>query len=112
MFYALDPRGLMAAPDINAGITSEEWYQFTANSISSLEAISNETGGFCICRANEVKPYLQKIDNEMSDYYILGYEPSNMDPMWTRRRVSIKSKRPEVKELVYTDRYQLKQRGK
>lgn len=108
VFYALDPRGLIAAPDINAGVSSEEWYQFTANSVSSLQAISNETGGFCICAVNDVLPKLRAIDNEMSDYYILGYEPSNLDPLWSNRRVVIKSKRPEVKELSYIDKYTLK----
>jgi hypothetical protein len=63
-----------------------------------------------MCRTNDVRPYLQRVDNEMSDYYILGYEPSNLDPMWVRRRIVIKSTRPEVKQLVYTDRYELKRR--
>lgn len=110
VFYSIDPRGLVAAPDTNAGITQEEWTNYVTNNHSSLDAIANETGGFCMCRTNDVRPYLQRVDNEMSDYYILGYEPSNLDPMWVRRRIVIKSTRPEVKQLVYTDRYELKRR--
>jgi VWFA-related protein len=111
VFYTLDPRGLPAGPDIGSPISMEEFHDFIVNSTSSLEEIAIGTGGKCICRTNDVKDGLQRIDNEMSDYYILGYEPSDLDPLRIRRRIEIKSKRPEVRQLTYVDWYDFKPRS-
>ena len=83
----------MAGADINtqpvergvAGRTS-------SNTISSLKVLGDETGGFCICNTNDFKG-LQRIDNEMSDYYMLGYTSTNPDPLKVIRRIEIKVKR-------------------
>jgi VWFA-related protein len=89
-FYALDPRGLMAMPPINTPISMTEYQEHISTSVSSLRAISEETGGFCACGTNDYSKALERIDNETSDYYMLGYRSSNPDPLKVRRLLTIK----------------------
>jgi VWFA-related protein len=109
-FYAVDPRGLVAGADISVRLSSEEWHKFYNNSVSSLEVISNETGGFCICRNNDFKAGLQRIDNDMSDYYMIGYVSNNPDPSRARRRIEVKVTRPEARDVTYKDWYTIDRR--
>lgn len=108
-FYTVDPRGLIAGADINVNLSIEEWRSFVETSVSSLKVLGDETGGFCICNTNDFKRGLQRIDNEMSDYYILGYTSTNPDPLKVRRRLEIKVKRPGL-EVIYPPEYTLKRR--
>ncbi len=107
VFYPVDPRGLDAGPDASQQVSLEEWHQFMNNSLSSLDVIAGETGGKCICRTNDFKKPLQALDNEMSDYYIVGYESNNPDPLKVNRHIEIKVKRPGAK-LIYKDIYSIK----
>jgi VWFA-related protein len=106
-FYTVDPRGLIAGADINVNLSIEEWRSFVDTSTSSLKVLGSETGGFCICDTNDFKKGLQRIDNEMSDYYILGYTSTNPDPLKVLRRLEIKVKRPGL-EVVYPPEYRIK----
>jgi VWFA-related protein len=106
-FYTVDPRGLVAGSDINVNLSIEEWRDFVETSISSLKVLGDETGGFCICNTNDFKKGLQRIDNEMSDYYILGYTSSNPDPLKVTRKLEIKVKR-EGLEVLYPPIYRMK----
>ena len=95
-FYPVDPRGLIAGAPAGVTLTTDEWYKFVNTTLSSLDVLSAETGGICICRTNDFKKGIQRIDNEMSDYYMLGYESNNPDPMKVRRRIEIKVMRAGV----------------
>jgi VWFA-related protein len=106
-FYTIDPRGLIAGPDINVNLSVEEWRSFVQESTSSLKVLGEETGGFCICDTNNFKAGIQRIDNEMSDYYILGYTSSNPDPLKVTRKLDIKVKR-EGLEVTYPPVYRIK----
>ena len=107
-FYPVDPRGLVAGPDANMPISQEEWAKFMNTSLSSLDVIAGETGGKCICRTNDFKRGLQNLDNEMSDYYVIGYESNNPDPLKIRRRIEIKVLRPGAQKPIYKDWYSIK----
>lgn len=108
-FFPLDPRGLVAGiADINMGVTTQEWQENVRNQHSSLMVLGDETGGFCICNMNNYKPSLQKIDNMMSDYYVVGYVSNNPDPMKVRRRIEIRVKHPDARDLNYIEEYRLK----
>lgn len=113
-FYTIDPRGLMAGPDINNELGAREWQDYLNNTIDSLKVLGDETGGFCICNTNDFKRYLQRVDNEMSDYYLIGWTTSNPDPLRVRRKVEIKVSRPDVREINYRPEYTIKRpnRGK
>ena len=111
-FYTIDPRGLMAGPDINLDLGAREWQDYLNNTISSLKVLGDETGGFCICNTNDFRKRLQQIDNEMSDYYLIGWTTSNPDPLKVRRKVEIKISRPGVREVVYRPEYTIRRPSK
>ena len=105
-FYTVDPRGLDAGPNIAYNLSMEDWRAFVDNSVSTLRVLGDETGGFCICMTNNFKKYLQQIDNEMSDYYMIGYVPTNPDPLRVRRKIEIRITRPDLK-AQYKEDYML-----
>jgi VWFA-related protein len=100
-FYTIDPRGLIAGPDINQSLTTTEWRNYVQTSVDSLKTIADLTGGFCICNNNDFKKGLERIDAETSDYYILRYYSSNPDPLRKIRKIEVKTTRPD---LVVTHR--------
>jgi VWFA-related protein len=92
-FYTIDPRGLIAGPDIsNQTLTTQEWRRYTQNTVDSLKTIGDLTGGFCICNSNDFKKGLERIDAETSDYYLLRYYSSNPDPLRRVRNIQVKVK--------------------
>ena len=107
-FYTLDPRGLIAGSDISVQLSVEEWSRFVDTSVSSLKVLAEETGGFCACQTNDFKRAIQRIDNETSDYYMLGYTSTNPDPLKVNRRIEIKLKGRTDAALVYKEGYQIK----
>ncbi|HVT46385.1 MAG TPA: VWA domain-containing protein [Vicinamibacterales bacterium] len=106
-FYAIDPHGLRAGTDIslNQPVAYSDIRDTNMTQISSLRVLSDETGGFCICETNDFKSGLQRIDNETSDYYIIGYSPSNPDPLRFKRTIKIDVDRPDVARLDYRETY-------
>jgi VWFA-related protein len=105
--FAIDPRGLTAGPDINERVSITEYHDHIRTQTSSLQAIADNTGGFCICQTNDFEKGLDRIDNETSDYYMLGYTSSNPDPLKLRRFIRIEVKKTGV-TLNYTGEYTLK----
>jgi len=109
-FYPVDPRGLDAGLDasLSQTISAQEQHDFLNTTLSSLQAVAAGTGGTCICGNNDIKAGLQALDNEMSDYYILGYESNNPDPLKARRHIEIKVTRRGARVLPFLDWYSIK----
>ena len=107
-FYPIDPRGLVAGPPAEVKLTTDEWIKFMNTSVSSLEVMANETGGFAVTRTNGFEQAIQKIDNDMSDYYMIGYQSANPDPMKIRRRIEIKVNRPGATVTTHKNSYMIK----
>jgi VWFA-related protein len=108
VFYPIDPRGLMAGPNIADRLTENEWREFMTTTLSSLHLLGDATGGFCSCEKNDIRPLLRRIDQEMGDYYVIGYNTNNPDPMKLRRRIEITVNRQDV-NLIYKSEYTLPQ---
>lgn len=106
-FYAVDPRGLSAGPDIDVNISPQEWATHVSKTTDSLRVISQETGGFALVNTNDFKKGLERIDNETSDYYVLGYYSTNPDPTKRTRQIKIEVKRPSM-NVTYRSSYTLK----
>jgi VWFA-related protein len=106
-FYTIDPRGLQAGADISTRLTNDEFWSNARITTDSLKVLGDETGGFCICDVNDYTKGLMRIDNEMSDYYLLGYVSSNPDPLKVVRRIEIRVKREGLK-LDYNPTYTIK----
>lgn len=105
VFYTIDPRGLDAGPTLDNTLTPGEWRDWITTTVSSLQILAEETGGFAIVNTNDFRRGLQRIDAETSDYYIIGYTSTNPDPLRVRRVVEIKVPgRPDV-ELLYKEEY-------
>lgn len=107
-FYTVDPRGLIATPPIHTNLSMEEWQEYATTTVSSLQVLGDETGGFCICNTNDFSKGLKRIDAETSDYYMLAYTSNNPDPLKVHRNIKIEVSRPTVRDLIYTPWYKLK----
>ena len=118
MFFTMDPRGLLAGPDSassNYQLSYAEWRDFIQTTTSTLRVIAEQTGGVAAVETNDFKKALQTIDNMTSDYYMLGYQSSNPDPLHLHRRIEVRLKRPGMKldpGRDYKDSYDLKKPGK
>jgi VWFA-related protein len=111
--YTVDPRGLMAGPDIGstAVLTTNDWIDYKTTTLNSLHALADNTGGFCVCSTNEYEEALKRIDNETSDYYMVGYNSTNQDRLKLKRKIEIKSKKTGL-TLFYRNEYTLPRPGK
>ena len=107
--YTIDPRGLVGGPDLDENVDSVEWQDYLRKSQDSLRVLAENTGGLAVVNQNDFDRGLKRIDNETSDYYILGYYSSNPDPTIRTRKLEIKVKRPDMS--VYSRQsYTLKRR--
>ena len=61
-----------------------------------------------LTRSNDIKPGLRRLDNALSDYYLLGYQSTNPDPLKVLRRIVVKVKRADVKSVTYKTQYSIK----
>ena len=107
--YTIDPRGLVGGPDLDEKIDMVEWQNHVRTSQDSLRVIADLTGGIAIVNQNDFTKALRRIDNETSDYYVLGYVSTNPDPTVKRRRIEVKVKRPNV-NLNYRSEYTLRRK--
>jgi VWFA-related protein len=94
--YTIDPRGLIAGPDVDVEVNMQDWLAFVRQSQDSLRVLAEETGGIAVVNQNDFDKALKRIDNETSDYYVLGYYSTNPDPLRRTRRIEVRTKRPNV----------------
>jgi VWFA-related protein len=106
-FYTIDPRGLVGMPDLDEKIDMVEWQDHIRSTQDSLRVLAEQTGGIAVVNQNDFDKALKRIDNETSDYYVVGYYSTNPDPTKRRRRIEIKLKRPNM-NLRYRTEYSLK----
>ncbi len=88
-FYTIDPRGLIAAPDINENINPDEWRMHMFKTQNTLRMLSELTGGIAVVNRNDYDDAFREIDAETSDYYILGFYTSNPDPTVRTRALEV-----------------------
>jgi VWFA-related protein len=91
--YTIDPRGLVAGPDMDDEVPTQEWNTYVRETQDSLRVLAEETGGIAVVNQNDFDKALKRIDAETSDYYVLGYYSSNPDPLKRLRRIEVKTKR-------------------
>ena len=94
--YTIDPRGLIAGPDIDQDIKMSDWNAYVRETQDSLRVLAENTGGIAIVNQNDFDKGLKRIDNETSDYYVIGYYSSNPDPLRRTRKLDVKTSRPDV----------------
>jgi len=94
--YTIDPRGLIAGQDLDDEVPTQEWNAYVRDTQDSLRVLAEETGGIAVVNQNDFDKALKRIDNETSDYYVLGYYSSNPDPLKRRRKLDIKTTRADL----------------
>jgi VWFA-related protein len=95
--YAIDPRGVAGTTSLGDNVDTTEMRTYIAKTQSSLRTLSEATGGFAIVNDNTYVDALKRIDAETSDYYIVGYYPTRVDPSHRNRQVEVKITRPGLK---------------
>ena len=114
IFYPLDPRGLIAGlndASMNMQLTYAEQRDWIQQTTDTLKVLAEQTGGIAAVNMNDYTKFIRTIDNMMSDYYTIGYQSSNPDPLHLVRRIEIKVKKPGIKLTPgadYQDVYTLK----
>ena len=89
-FYTLDPRGLVAGPDLDMPqLMIGEWSRHMFQTQGTLRMLSELTGGRAIVNRNDFDDALREVDAETSDYYVLGFYTSNPDPTVRTRRLRV-----------------------
>ena len=101
--YTIDPRGLVGGPDLDEQIDPVEYQNYVRISQDSLRVLAEETGGIAVVNQNDFDKALKRIDNETSDYYVLGYYSTNPDPLKRTRRIDVKVNRLESDRMVTAD---------
>ena len=94
--YTIDPRGLIAGPDIDQDVKMSDWNAYVRETQDSLRVLAENTGGIAIVNQNDFDKGLKRIDNETSDYYVLGYYSTNPDPLRKTRRIEVRTSRQGV----------------
>jgi hypothetical protein len=60
------------------------------NTVSNLDALSEETGGYTIKNTNDLADGLRRISEEMGSFYVLTYVPANQNFDGKYRKVAVK----------------------
>ena len=94
--YTIDPRGLVAGPDLDETVDRMEFLDLVRNQQDTLRVLADLTGGLAAVNQNDLTKTLRRIDEETSDYYLVGYYSSNPDPAKKRRSIEVKVKRPDT----------------
>ncbi|MCM2257209.1 MAG: VWA domain-containing protein, partial [Vicinamibacteria bacterium] len=109
VFYGIDPRGLtmLADDEIEMGaspLTEDPSLSITRGladelrrSQRSLQAISEETGGFAVIDDNGFDGAFERIVRENSSYYVLAYDPPGHEPDGKYHKLEVRVKRPGLK---------------
>ena len=97
-----------ADADLDEQLDPVEYSDYVRKSQDSLRVLADETGGIAVVNQNDFSKALKKIDNETSDYYVLGYYSTNPDPLKRTRKIEVKLKKPGLNVWSRTS-YTLKQ---
>ena len=95
-FYTVDPRGLVAGPDLDFDLRAEGFNQYLFRTQNSLRSLAHLTGGKAIVNRNDFDDAAREIDAETSDYYVLGFYTNNPDPTARTRRLEITVDREDL----------------
>ena len=104
--YSIDPRGLTSLADesinVSGGFPDDPSLNLSLQSFQdslrisqdSLRSLSEETGGFAAVNQNDFSSAFQRVVQDNSSYYVLGYYPKNERRDGRFRRIEVKVKPP------------------
>ena len=89
VIYTIDPRGLIAGQDMADEVNVQDWQDHVRDTQTTLRIMAEDTGGFAIVNQNDFDKGIKRIDQETSDYYLLGFYSSNPDPLKRSRQLKV-----------------------
>jgi VWFA-related protein len=102
--YAVDPRYLYPGPDNSNPLCREPGLSEYKRSVDVLRHFSDETGGFAAVQWNDYSPQFDRILDENSRYYVLGYQPNRPGRHGEIRRIRVRVTRPGLERAVVSAR--------
>ncbi len=113
--YPVDPRGLtaMAQEDIEISGQALPGYHLGAESLAhelltsqmNLRQLAEETGGVAAVGSNDLDKAFDRIVEENSSYYVLGYYPTNEKRDGRFRTIAVKVKGYPDAQVTFRKRY-------
>ena len=103
--YGIDPIGLPGGPAgsvkpgpwlVDDDVTSMRGYDRMTRNRSALAALSEVTGGFAAIRTNDFDQAFDRVVEESSSYYLIGYVSTNTAHDGKFRRISVRARRPDL----------------
>jgi hypothetical protein len=103
--YAVDPRHLYAEdnPD-NSPLCRDTNRAEYRRSLDVLTRFADDTGGFAAVESNDYTPQFDRILDENSQYYVLGYQPNRPGRNGEVRRIRVRVTRPGLERAIVTAR--------
>jgi VWFA-related protein len=103
--YGIDVRGLGAGlddtieiqsfpDDTSLGLDNRALQNEVRLGQDSLRVLSDETGGFAVVNTNDINGAFERLVEENSSYYLLGYYPANDRRDGRFRRIEVRVSRP------------------
>jgi len=107
-YYAIDPRGLvgvsddemdMGAPPQDPTLNLNPWNIRDEQRLAqnALRSLAEETGGFASVNSNDFSTAFERVVRDSSNYYLLGYYPTNTRRDGRLRKIEVKVNRPGAK---------------
>jgi hypothetical protein len=107
--YAIDPRGanladadlletpLISQAGMRSALAGRSLSDEQNDSIRTLHSLSDSTGGFAAVNRNDFAGAFERIIDESSSYYVVGYTPQRPAKPGEFRPIEVKVSRPGVK---------------
>jgi VWFA-related protein len=95
-FYIIDPRGLAASDNLLGSSSPSADIAMLKYKLDKLRELADRTDGMAMFLNNSLDTSLTRIAEDLSSYYLLGYDSTNGKLDGTYRTLSVKVKRPGV----------------
>jgi hypothetical protein len=102
--YAIDPRYLYPGPAPGNKLCREPNQSEYQLSLDALRHFADETGGFAAVQWNDYTPQFDRILDENSRYYVLGYQPNHRGRDGEIRRIRVRVTRGGLERAVVSSR--------
>ncbi len=102
--YAVDPRMLYPGDSTPGPLCRAPSGAEYRRSVEVLRRFSNETGGFAAVQWNDYSENFDRILDENSRYYVLGYQPNSRGRDGEIKRIRVRVTRPGLERAVVSAR--------
>jgi VWFA-related protein len=96
-FYTIDPRGLVAFDTpINEAVPLAVDHAMLMQRQDVLRTLAGATDGLAMLNSNDLRKQLNRIADDLTSYYLLGYRSTNGNLDGKYRSIKVRSKRPGI----------------